>query len=835
MGSMRRFTPLVGGLATAVAGLAGPADAEKIQFVRDVRPILQDQCVECHGRGRHKGGLSMATRKSLLEGGDSGAVVKPGHPGKSLLVQKVEKGEMPKEGPSLKKKAIRKLRGWIEQGLPWPKGRGFKALRNVAFQPNKPDLPPADPDAGITNPIDRLLRPYYAAHGVQQKSPVSDRRFARRVYLDLIGLIPPPEEVQAFQNNDAPDKRAKLVEKLLGRREAYAKHWMTFWNDALRNAYRGTGFIDGGRRQLTQWLFRSLYRNKPYDQFVHELISPVEGSKGFIKGIKWRGVVNASQHPAMQAAQNVGQVFLATNLKCASCHDSFVNGWKLEETYRFAAAFAKKPLEIHRCNKPTGEIAKPGFVFPQLGSLPAEKPRDARLAKLADLITKPENGRLARVIVNRLWAELFGRGLAEPVDNMYRDNAWHRKLLDWLAADLQDHGYDLKRTLKLICTSRAYQRPAVRREEKKTEGFVFRGPYVRRMTAEQFVDAVSRLTRRWPEVNDWMLKKNGRGEGGQVAAVRRVLPDRSDRKKELSVDAKWIWSSEDAADGVPGGRVYFRKRLRVEEPPERAVVVLTCDNAFTLFVNGEEVASSEAWKEPVAVEITEPLQKGENVLSVKAANFPVEQGKGAARNPAGLLLYGVGFSGNKTVWEVGSGHGWIWSEDPGDAWQKVSYEPKGWNHAATIGPVDTGPWKIGKRLTTKLNGKLPPAEGDGDRKGVRAVLAGNNALMEALGRPERNYVNTQRESAATRLQALELSNGTTLYEMLQSGAKEWLSRKWEGPAPLVRAIFRRALSREPTPEEQRIATDLVGSPPTKKGVEDLLWAVAMLPEFQLIH
>ena len=177
----------------------------------------------------------------------------------------------------------------------------------------------------------------------------------RRIHLDLIGTLPTPEEVDAYVASKEPNKRTKTAAELLGRDAAYAAHWMTFWNDLLRNDYAGTGFIDGGRKQITDWLYASLRSNKPYDQFVRELISPTPGSEGFVKGIKWRGQVNASQVPEVQFAQNVTQVFLGENLKCASCHDSFINDWKLADAYGMAAIIAPQPIQMHRCDKPTGE------------------------------------------------------------------------------------------------------------------------------------------------------------------------------------------------------------------------------------------------------------------------------------------------------------------------------------------------------------------------------------------------------------------------------------------------------------------------------------------------
>src|SRR5205085_10846929 len=139
--------------------------------------------------------------------------------------------------------------------------------------------------------------------------------------------------------------------------------------------YSGTGYIDGGRKQISGWLYNSLLRNKPYDQFTRELIQPTPDSEGFIKGIKWRGNVNASQVVELQFAQNVAQVFFGINMKCASCHDSFIDHWKLDDAYALAAVIAERPLEIHRCDKKTGKFAQPRFVFPELGAIDAKAPK----------------------------------------------------------------------------------------------------------------------------------------------------------------------------------------------------------------------------------------------------------------------------------------------------------------------------------------------------------------------------------------------------------------------------------------------------------------------------
>jgi hypothetical protein len=234
----------------------------------------------------------------------------------------------------------------------------------------------------------------------------------------------------------------------------------------------------------------------PYDKFVAQLVDPVPGSEGFSKGIVWRGVVNASQTPALQAAQNISQVFMGVNLKCASCHDSFINDWKLSDAYDLAAVYSDDPLELFRCDKATGQWARARFIYPELGEFDSKAPKRARLKRLAEIITSPQNGRLSRTTVNRLWAQFFGRGLVEPVDDMEQP-AWDQDLLDWLAEDLVAHHYDLKQTIELMLTSQAYQLPAVGRSEAAPAEFVFRGPEVRRLSAEEFRDALAEVTGVW--------------------------------------------------------------------------------------------------------------------------------------------------------------------------------------------------------------------------------------------------------------------------------------------------------------------------------------------------
>jgi hypothetical protein len=539
---------------------------------------------------------------------------------------------MPKKGSRLTGGQVGVLRAWIDQGVAWDPAVSFAKPPARHLLPRTPDLP----DTGGSNPIDRLLAGYFSSHGVTPTPAASDRRFARRVYLDGIGVLPSRAELALFLADSRPDKRARLVHSLLADDRRYAEHWLSFWNDLLRNDYQGTGYIDGGREQISAWLYAALASNMPYDRFVSTLVAGGPGAKGFTKGIVWRGVVNASQTPEMQAAQNVSQVFMGVNLKCASCHDSFINDWQLADSYGLAGVYASGPLEMVECDKPTGKTAALKFLYPELGGVDAHASRDARLAQLSALLVGTKNGRLSRTIVNRIWARFMGRGLVEPVDDMEQP-AWSEDLLDWLAEDLVAHQYDLRHTMGVILSSEAYGRQAV--DDVDSAGpYVFRGPRVKRLSAEQFVDAIAALTGTWP----------------QKAA-------------------------------------------------------------------------------------------GEFKFSLVSAHARPTDGR------------------------------------------------------------------------------------------TRASLLTATPLMAALGRPNREQVVTVRTTAPTTLQALELSNGATLASLLEGGARALARTGPVATSTTMNSLFVHALARRPTPDERSVATRQFGSTLTRTELEDLLWTVVMLPEFQLVQ
>ncbi|MFM8579703.1 MAG: DUF1549 domain-containing protein, partial [Planctomycetaceae bacterium] len=335
---------LVAWWMNGVVSVRAADEATKIDFVHDVAPLIRRYCGECHTGDARQGGFSMNTRESLLAGGDSGLPgVVPGVATAGELVARITSDDpetrMPSDGDALPADVRGQVLGWIAGGAAWESGFSFEGGRwEAPLGIREVVLPPAV--GGRTSPVDRIVDASITARGHALPPRCEDRTFIRRASLDLVGLLPDPERVERFVSDADPSKRAKLVRELLDDAVPYAEHWLTFWNDLLRNDYSGTGFITGGRRQVTAWLHRSLIENKPFDLFVRELISPTDESRGFIDGIVWRGTVNSSQTVPIQFAQNVGQTFLGINLKCASCHDSFVDRWTLRQTYDLAAVLS---------------------------------------------------------------------------------------------------------------------------------------------------------------------------------------------------------------------------------------------------------------------------------------------------------------------------------------------------------------------------------------------------------------------------------------------------------------------------------------------------------------
>ncbi len=764
----------------------------------EVRAIFAHNCYQCHSENKQKGDLILENKRGVYNGGKSGKVIVPGNPGDSELYRRITLSPnhdevMPKKGKVLKKIEIDLIKLWIKNGAHWA-DQALKIFPEAELALNKPTLPNVPSE---NHAVDKLVFQYFQENKVKFPKLVDDHTFIRRAYLDVVGLLPSINDIEAFKNDKSTDKRLKLIDNLLNDDQNYTQHWLSFWNDLLRNDYSGTGYITGGRMQITDWLYKSLIKNKPYDMMVKELVNPTDESKGFIKGIQWRGVVNASQRTEMQAAQNIGQALLGVNVKCASCHNSFVSNLTLEQSYGFASIFSDSILELNRCDKPLGKMATVNFLYPELGSVNAPT-LDERLEKLSEVIVKPENGRLYRTITNRIWKRLLGRGIIEPVDVM--DNEpWNASMLDWLSADFVDSGYDIKQLMRTIMSSKVYQLPTVNYKDIaaiKSNKYVFKGPVIRRLSAEQFSDAVSQVI-------------------APVFYATAYDPDQTG----LPINRIWHREVKFDRDVLPDpGPRYFRNKFSLSnEKIESAEVLISVDHSYTLYLNGKSIAKGENWKKVSKIDIKEYLQQGENTIAIEGVN------EGPIPNPAGVLF----------AMQISTSSGEALKFDLGKSWKSTDVKP---DNDWTSFNFDDSQWEQAKNFGSRHWGRLLDFSFEHkENLFARASMVKQHSFIKALGRPSRENITTSRDDQATLLQALELTNGAYFNTVLEEGAVSWLLKYQRDSEKIVDTLYREALGRMPTSEEKRIMLKSLGETPNKEAVHDLFWATLLLPEFQFIY
>lgn len=371
--------------------------------------------------------------------------------------------------------------------------------------PNKAKISP-DHFAKLprTNPVDGPIWDKLKQLNLTPSGNASDTTFLRRVHLDIIGRLPTPKETENFLKDPRPDKRTQLVDILLGRPE-YADYWANKWADLLRpNPYRvgikAVFNFDG-------WIRDSFRKNKPYDQFVRELITS--------KGSSYRDgatVLFRDRREPEEATTIICQLFLGIRLDCAKCHHHPFEIWSQDDFYSMAAYFARLGHRGEGVSPPisggeetlftaeSGKVKHPvhgKYMDPRpLFGEPFKTPSDADPREsLALWITSPENPYFPRVIVNRVWADLMGRGLVEPVDDLRATNpATNAVLLDTLAKEFRNQNYDLKKLIRLITTSHAYQLSSIPNQNNATDNRNYSRHYRQRLRAEVLLDAVSDVT-----------------------------------------------------------------------------------------------------------------------------------------------------------------------------------------------------------------------------------------------------------------------------------------------------------------------------------------------------
>lgn len=469
----------VGAQIAKAAAERTTADLGTVDYYRDVRPILEERCYDCHQGGKAKGDLRMDRHASVLKGGkNDGPAVVPGDAADSSLIWRVTPEEalddiMPPKGEPLDESEIATLTKWVEEGASWPQ-----------FQVEDFELTPLS----------------------------DDLTFLRRVYLDTVGVPPSEEEIAAFQARDSTTRRAEVIERLLAD-PRWADHWMGYWQDVLAENPNILNPTLNNTGPFRWWIYEALLDNKPADLFVTELLR-MEGSERF-GGPAGFGVASQNDVPMAAKGIIVSSAFLGVDMKCARCHDAPSNVSKQEDLFQLAALLKEAPIEVPTTSsvpldrihadgrKPLIEVTlKPGskvepawpfarYCDEELAATLSENPDDPR-DRLAALVTAPQNERFAQVMVNRIWQRLMGRGIVENLSDWEKSEPTHPELLAWLGRRFVESGYDTKAIASLILNSHAYQR-ANDPESTKT-GPLYIAPASRRLSAEQIVDSLFSAT-----------------------------------------------------------------------------------------------------------------------------------------------------------------------------------------------------------------------------------------------------------------------------------------------------------------------------------------------------
>lgn len=370
----------------------------------------------------------------------------------------------------------------------------------------------AAPEKTPDSLVDELLAGRLRALGLPVSPDAGDATFVRRTYLALTGRLPTAEQARTFVTDSSSDKHTDLVERLIASDE-FTDFFTWRFAELLR--IRPTGQEKTGARVYHDWLREQIAANAGYDKIVRELLTSV-GDSHEVGPANFHRTVGT----ARDQAELVSEVLMGVRLRCANCHDHPLDHWKQDDYHGLAAMFVKLDRSRVVKQKTRGEVTHPRTGMAAIPRLPAsrflESEANAR-EQLADWLVDPENPYFARAIVNRLWKWTMGRGLIEPADDMRATNpAAHPELLDALAADFAAHGFDVRRTVRTICTSRAFRRSSVARGANAGDSEFFSRYISTPLDAQVLMDALVDVT--------MVPTKNGRRT---VLDFDPTTPDRS--------------------------------------------------------------------------------------------------------------------------------------------------------------------------------------------------------------------------------------------------------------------------------------------------------------------
>jgi len=372
------------------------------------------------------------------------------------------------------------------------------------------------------NVIDKRVIEQLRRLNLKPSKPSSDSEFIRRVYLDVVGMLPTPQETKAFLADTSETKRDDLIEKLLAQPE-----FVDYW------AYRLSDlFLISSKKLRPQalkayydWLRGEIEKITPWDQLVRQVVA----AKGDTLKNGAANFYSIHQDPETMA-ENVSQAFMSLSINCAKCHNHPLEKWTNDQYYSFANLFARVRAKGWGGDARSGDGARTLFIAdrgdliqPRTGKPQPPAPLDGqaiasdstedRREALADWLTSPENPYFTRSIANRVWANFFGRGIVEPVDDLRISNpASNEPLLQAISEYLAKNDYDLKSLMRLILRSETYRRSSTPLPENEGDQKYYSRYYPRRLMAEVLQDAITSVTRVSPKYNRITLS-DGSTEG----------------------------------------------------------------------------------------------------------------------------------------------------------------------------------------------------------------------------------------------------------------------------------------------------------------------------------
>ncbi len=351
-----------------------------------------------------------------------------------------------------------------------------------------------DSDVGADRPranfidehVNRLLDELRLPHSPRAEPAT----LARRIYLDLIGTLPDRAEIDEFVAATTPTERQRIIERLMARPE-FVDHWSYKWGDLLRIESRR--LQPQGAAAFHSFVRECVARNTPLNAMARELLLSAGDSYKV-------GPANFSRVPgdARTHAEHVSRVFMGVRLLCANCHNHPLDRWTQDDYHGLAAMFARLDRGREVKLLPRGDVIHPKTGQPATPRIPGFQfltaPDGAR-KQLADWLTSPDNPFFARAAVNRIWRELMGRGLVEPMDDHRATNpATHPELLDALASDFVDHGFDVRHTIRTIVSSEAYGRSSLSIPGNQADDRFYSKSLVRPLPPTVLVDAIAKVT-----------------------------------------------------------------------------------------------------------------------------------------------------------------------------------------------------------------------------------------------------------------------------------------------------------------------------------------------------